>query len=85
MKLFFQIVLVLFILWICAVLASVFAGVSGALVAIFLHAGPTVITMVVRILSTVFFFLFVFLAWLVYSRIRERKLARKTSTSEPKS
>jgi arginine exporter protein ArgO len=80
-KIFFKIVLVLFILWVCAVVASIFAGVAGALVAVLLHAGPFAITMIVRILGTIFFFGFALLAWVIYSRRRARRQARKTEAA----
>ena len=76
-KTLLKIALVLFILWICAVVASIFGGVAGALAATLLHAGPYAITMIVRILTTIFFFGFVLLAWVIYSRRGDRMLARK--------
>jgi hypothetical protein len=80
-KIFLKIVLVLFILWLCAVVASIFAGVAGVLAAVLLHAGPYAITMIVRVLSTIFFFGFALLAWVIYSRRRARRLARKTDAA----
>jgi hypothetical protein len=77
-KKFFKIVVVLFILWFCAVVASIFGGAAGALAAVLLRAGPYTITMIVRTFSTGFFFGFVLLAWVIYSRRRSRKLSRKS-------
>ena len=82
MKIFFQIVLVLFILWVCAVAASIAGGVAGALAAVLLHAGPVAITLIVRIVGTVFFFGFVLLAWVIYSRRRDRKSAGKSDSKQ---
>jgi hypothetical protein len=71
-KIFLKIVLVLFILWVCTVLASICGGVAGALAAVLLHASPFGITLIVRVLGTLFFFGFVLLAWVIYSRRRSR-------------
>jgi hypothetical protein len=80
-KIVLKIVLVLFILWICAVVASICAGVAGALAAVVLHAGPSTTTMIVKTFTTIFFFVFGLLAWGIYSRRRARMLARKSDVA----
>jgi hypothetical protein len=80
-KILLKIVLVLFILWVCAVLASIVGGVAGALAAVLLHASPFAITLIVRVFGTLFFFGVVLLAWVIYSHRRARKLARKNSVA----
>jgi hypothetical protein len=80
-KILLKVVFVLFILWVCAVVASIFGGVAGALAAVLLHASPYIITLIVRVFSTIFFFGFVLLAWVIYSRRRSRKFARKSGTA----
>jgi hypothetical protein len=77
MKIFFKIVLVVLILYVCAVAGEFFAGVIGAIAAVYLHASPYAITLIVRVLTTVFFCGFVLLAWVIYSRRRVRKSRRK--------
>jgi len=80
-KIFLKIVLVLFILWVCTVLASICGGIAGALAAVLLHASPFAITLIVRVFGTLVFFGFVLLAWVIYSRLRARRLARKDSVA----
>ena len=82
MKIFFKIVFVLFVLWVCAVAASVVGGVAGALAAVLLHAGPFAITLIVRIFGTISFFGFVLMTWVIYSRRRDRKSARKNDSKQ---
>ena len=81
MKILFKIVLVLLVLSVCAAAGAFFAGIVGALAAVLLHARPYAVTMIVRVLSSVFFFGFVFLAWVIYSRRQARKLRRKSDTA----
>jgi len=77
MKTFLKVVLVVFVLYFCATVGGFFAGVIGAIVAVYLHASPYAITLTVRVLTTVFFCGFVLLAWVIYSRRRVRKSRRK--------
>ena len=77
MKTLFQIILVLLVLYICGVAGALFGGVVGALAAALLHAGPYAVTMIVGVLSTLFFCGFVLLAWVIYSGLKDRKLGRK--------
>jgi hypothetical protein len=77
MKIFLKVVLVVLILYVCATAGGFFAGVIGAIAAVYLHASPYTITLIVRVLTTVFFCGFVLLAWVIYSRRRARKSRRK--------
>jgi hypothetical protein len=81
MKIFFKVVLVLLILYVCAVAGEFFAGVLGAIAAVYFHASPYATTVIVRVLATVFFFCFVLVAWVVYSRRRARKSRRRNSVT----
>jgi hypothetical protein len=81
LKIFLQIVLALLVLYLCGVAGAFFAGVIGALAATLLHATPYATVMIVRILSTVFFFGFVFLAWVIYSSRRSRRLRHRSDTA----
>lgn len=77
MKTFLKVVLVLLILYVCATAGGFFAGVTGAIVAVCLHASPYAITLTVRVLTAVFFCGFALLAWVIYSQRRARKSRRK--------
>jgi hypothetical protein len=81
MKIFLKVVLVLFILYVCAVAGEFFAGVLGAIGAVYFHASPYATTVIVRVLATVFFFFFVLVAWVIYSRRRARGSRQDTSVT----
>jgi hypothetical protein len=51
MKTFLKVVLVVFVLYFCATVGGFFAGVIGAIVAVYLHASPYAITLTVRVLA----------------------------------
>jgi hypothetical protein len=80
-KTLFKIILVLFVFSICAVAGAFLAGVVAALAAVLLHAAPYAVTMIVRVLSTLFFFGFILLAWVIYSSLQARKLRRRKNTA----
>ena len=77
MKTLFKIALVLLFLFVCATLGEIFGGVIGAVAAAFLHASPYVTMVLVRVFTTLFFFGFLLLAWVIYSRRRESKARRR--------
>jgi membrane protein implicated in regulation of membrane protease activity len=79
MRTLIKIVLVLLLLSLCGILGEFFAGVIGAIAAAYFHAGPHATTVIVRVLATVFFLSFGLLAWVIYSRRRERKPVRRNS------
>ena len=81
LKIVFQIVLVLFVLYLCGVAGAFFAGIFGALAATLLHASAFATTLIVRILGAVFFCGFALLAWVIYSRRRARKLVRRSDAA----
>jgi hypothetical protein len=77
MKILFKIVLVLLILYVCGVAGAFFGGVLGAIGAVYFHADPQATALIVRLLTIFFFCGFVLLAWVIYSRRRERRLRQK--------
>jgi membrane protein implicated in regulation of membrane protease activity len=79
MKTLFKLVLAFLVLYLCGVAGSFFGGVVGAIAAAVFHAGPYAVTLTVRALSTVFFFAFVALALMIYSRRQKRKAQQKGS------
>jgi uncharacterized membrane protein HdeD (DUF308 family) len=81
MKTLFHLVLAFLVLYLCGVVGSFFAGVIGAIAAAVLHASPYATTLIYRMLSAVFFFGFVGLAWAIYSRRQGRKSRQKNSAS----
>jgi membrane protein implicated in regulation of membrane protease activity len=81
MKTLFKLVLGFLVLYVCAVAGSFFAGVIGAIAAVRFHAGPDATFMIVRVLSAVFFFGFVALVIVIYTRRQKRK--SKASVKNP--
>jgi membrane protein implicated in regulation of membrane protease activity len=79
MRTLFKIILALLVLYLCGILGGFFAGVIGAIAAAYFHAGPYATTVVVRVLTTIFFCGFVLAAWVILSRRRERKSRRKNN------
>jgi len=77
----FKLVLAVLVLYLCGVAGSFFGGVVGAIAAAVFHAGPYAITLTVRVLSTVFFFGFLALALVIYSRRQKRKSLQKDSSN----
>jgi hypothetical protein len=78
MKTLFQLVLGFLILYLCGVAGSFFGGIFGAIAAAYFHASPYATITIVRVLSTIFFFGFVALAFVIYSRRQARKSRQKT-------
>jgi hypothetical protein len=78
MRTLFKLVLGFLVLYLCGVAGSFFGGVVGAVAAAAFHAGPYAITSIVRVLSTLFFFGFVGLAIVIYSRRQARKSGQAT-------
>lgn len=81
MKTLFKVALAFLVLYLCGVASSFFGGVAGAVAAAAFHAGPYTITLTVRVLSTVFFFGFVALALVIYSRRQKRKAHERNPDS----
>jgi uncharacterized membrane protein YozB (DUF420 family) len=79
MKTLFKLVLAFLVLYICGVAGSFFAGVVGAISAAAFHAGPYAITLIVRMLSAVFFVGFV--ALVIYWRRQKRNERQKNSAN----
>ena len=77
MKTLFKFVLAFLILYACGVAGSFFAGVAGAIAAAYFHASPYATIMIVRVLSAFFFFAFVALALVIYSRRQRRNVQGK--------
>jgi hypothetical protein len=80
-KLVLQLGLAFLVLYLCGVAGSFLGGVGGAIAAVLLHAGPYAVTMIVRVLSVVFFCGFVVLAWTIYARFQKRKLRQKNTAN----
>ncbi len=81
MKIFFKVVLVVLILYLWVIAGEFVGGVFGAIAAAYFHASPYATMVIVRLLATFSFGGFALLAWVIYSRRRERKLRRETSTT----
>jgi membrane protein implicated in regulation of membrane protease activity len=81
MKTLFKLVLAFLVLYICGVAGSFFADVVGAISAAAFHAGPYAITLIVRVLSAVFFVGFVALALVIYWRRQKRNERQKNSAN----
>jgi hypothetical protein len=91
MKTLFKILVVLSVLYLCAVAATFFAGMIGAVAAAYFHASPYATRLIVRLFTTTFFFGFALLAWVIYSRtrarqrrLRNRMLNGKNDVPEPR-
>jgi hypothetical protein len=82
MKTMFKLVLAFLVLYLCGVAGSFFGGVVGAIAAADFHAGPYAITLVVRVLSTVFFLGFVALAFISVAKTERR--SRGIPRGEPR-
>jgi membrane protein implicated in regulation of membrane protease activity len=81
MKTLFNLVLAFLVLYLCGVAGSFFGGVVGAIAAAAFHAGPYAITLIVRVVSSVFFLGFVALALAIYLRRQSRRTQQKNSAS----